>query len=127
MNAEQPSRPHPSGFADASGPVIIALTVRFLLELALLAGVAVLGWTLIPGWWAWPAAAVAVITVATIWGLFLSPKARIALPRPGALGLEALLFVGTCIGLFTIDLGVPAVIGVTAWAIDRAALALLQR
>ena len=33
--------------------------------------------------------AIATVAVATFWGLFLSPKAAVALPWPAALGLEA--------------------------------------
>ncbi len=105
---------------------MIALTARFLLELALLAGVAVIVWTLVTGWWAWPATIIAVLAVATVWGTFLSPKAKFPLPWPAALGIETLLFVGTCVGLFAVDNGAPAVVGITAWGIDRAALALLR-
>lgn len=110
----------------ASAPLTIALTVRFLLELALLAGIAVLAWNLTGGWWRWPAAILAVATAAIVWGLFLSPKAAVPLPWPAALGIEAALFIGTGAGLFVIGLAIPAGIGVTLWIIDRFVLALLQ-
>ncbi len=102
-----------------------ALAVRFLLELALLAGAAVLARQLIAGWWGWAAAIVAVVAVATLWGLFLSPKATVRLPKPAALALEAALFLGIGAGLFTVGLGVPAAVGVGLWMVDRIALALL--
>lgn len=104
-----------------------ALTLRFLLELALLAGVGVLAWSIAPGWWSWPAAILAVVVVATLWGLFLSPKARIPLPPAGGLAIEAVLFVGTGAGLVTLGWGVAAAIGVAVWAVDRIALALVRR
>ncbi|MBP8918889.1 MAG: YrdB family protein [Micropruina sp.] len=110
----------------ASAVLTIALTARFLLELALLAGVAVLAWNLTTGWWRWPAAILAVAVVATVWGLFLSPKAAVPLPWPAALGIEAALFVGTGAGLLIIGLGIPAGVGVALWIIDRVVLALVQ-
>ena len=93
-----------------------ALVVRFLLELALLAGVAVLVLRLVPDWWGWVVAAVAVVAVAVLWGLFLSPKAPVPLPPLAGLALEA--------GLFAVGLGIPAAIGVAAWILDRAVLGL---
>lgn len=104
----------------------LALTVRFLLELALLTGVAVLAWNVLPGWWRWVGAIGGVVAVATVWGLFLSPKATVVLPRLVALGLEAALFIGVGVGLFVIGLGVPAIIGLVVWVVDKAAIALLQ-
>lgn len=111
----------------ASAPRAIALTVRFLLELALLAGVATLAWNLTSGWWRWPTAIIAVAFVGTVWGLFLSPKARIPLPTPAAVALEAALFLGTAAGLAAVGLGVIAVVGAVAWIADRFALALFPR
>ena len=110
----------------ASAASATALTIRFLLELALLAGVAILTYSLVPGWWRWPAAIAAVLAVAAFWGLVLSPKAAVALPGPAALGIEAALFVGTGAGLFLIGLGIPAAIGVALWIADRVVLALLS-
>jgi hypothetical protein len=99
--------------------------VRFLLELALLSGATVVVWRLVPGWWHWPAAILAVIAVAVIWGLFLSPRAAVPLPESAALGIEAALFLSIGIGLFATGLGTIAVVGVLLWVIDRVALALL--
>lgn len=115
------------GPLDGASPALaFALTARFLLELALLAGVAVLAWNLVPAGWNWPAALVAVALVGLVWGLFLSPRAAVPLPGPAAVALEALLFVGTGAGLLAIGLGLPAAIGLAVWVIDRIALALLQ-
>lgn len=111
-------------FEGASAVLAVALTVRFLLELALLTGVAVLAWHLVPGGWRWPAAIVGVVAVATVWGLLLSPKAPMPLPWAAALGLEALLFVGVGVGLVFIGFGVPAAIGVALWVGDRIVLAV---
>lgn len=115
------------GPLDGASPArAAALTVRFLLELALLAGVAVLAWSLVPGWWHWPAAGLAVVVVAVLWGLLLSPKATVQLPVAAALVIEAALFLGIGAGLFLTGFAVPAVVGVGLWGVDRAALALLR-
>lgn len=110
----------------ASPALALALTLRFLLELTLLAGVGLLAWSLAPGWLSWPAAILAIAAVATVWGLFLSPKARVTLPQLAAVVVEAVLFVGTGAGLIGIGFGVAAVVGIAVWAIDRIALALLR-
>ncbi|MFT4226721.1 DUF2568 domain-containing protein [Micropruina sp.] len=111
----------------ASPTLTAALTLRFLLELALLAGVGLLAWSLARGWWSWPAAILAVVAVAVVWGLFLSPKATVPLAPAAVLAIEAVLFVGTGAGLVTVGWGIAAAIGVAIWAADRIALALLRR
>lgn len=116
------------GTLDGASPLMAAaLTLRFLLELALLAGVAIVVWNLVPGWWRWLLAVVAVAAVATLWGLFLSPKATIAVPALVSLGIEAALFLGVGAALYFIGVGYPALIFVAIWALDRMALAVLQR
>ena len=121
--AEQP-RPG-ADFEQASGARRVALTVRFLLELALLAGAAVLAGRIAPAAWSIVAAAVAVIALGTAWGLLLSPKARFDIGGYGRLGLETTLFVGVAAGLVAIGVIVPAVIGLAVWVLDRLALRLL--
>lgn len=111
-------------FDGASPMHSIALVVRFLLELALLAGIAFLALQLVSAWWRWPAAVLAVLLVATLWGLFLSPKARISLPAAVAVAIEAALFLGVATGLAITGSGLAAVIGVITWCIDRIVLAL---
>ena len=60
-------------------------------------------------------------------GLFLSPKATIALPSAAVLIIEALLFLGTGLGLFLVGHGTAAIIGCVVWALDRIAIALLSK
>lgn len=103
------------------------LTVRFVLELAMLAGVAVVATRLIPGPWGWVAAAVAVVAVATLWGLLLSPKAKVALPAGIRLAIEAALFVGTGIALAVVGMPVAGLTGAGVWVLHRVALALLEQ
>lgn len=114
-----------SSLEGASPARVVALSVRFLLELALLAGAAVLAWRLAPEGWQWPLAILAPIVVGVVWGLFLSPRARFRMPALATLALEALLFLGVGAGLLFVGLGVPAAIGVGIWVVDRIALALL--
>lgn len=115
------------GAFDGDSPgLALALTVRFLLELALLAGVAAVAWQVVPGWWRWPAMILVPIAVAVLWGLLLSPKAAVELPGPAKLVIEAALFLGTGVSLFAVGMWIPAVIGVAVWIIDRIALALLE-
>ena len=125
MTGPESGRPE-DPFAGASPALGAALVVRFLVELALLAGVAVLAWQALPGWSRWPGAILAVVAVATVWGLFLSPKASIPLSTPVGVALEAVLFVGTGAGLAAVGLVVPATVGGLAWLVDRAALSLLR-
>jgi hypothetical protein len=69
------------------------LTLRFLLELALLAGAAVAGWR--AGGGGIPGALLAVlgaVVVAVIWGLAIAPRARRRWPDPRRLILELVLF-----------------------------------
>lgn len=128
--------PEPHGLAGPDSPVgpiegasatrALALTVRFLLELALLVGAGVLAWQLTEGWWRWPAVLVAVVAVAVVWGLFLSPKAGVHMSAPVAFGLEALLFFGVGAGLFGLGYSVAAGLGVGIWLLDQLALGLLR-
>ena len=88
---------------NASPTLFAALTVRFLLEIALLVGVAILAWSLTSGGWRWVTAVVAVVVVATVWGLFLAPKAAVALPAPVVLIVEASLFLGTGLSIRRVE------------------------
>jgi hypothetical protein len=70
------------------------LGLRFLLELGLLVGV---------GWWGahevgWWAAVALPLAAASLWGSFLSPKARWMIPTWGRLGLEIVLFGLAAVG-----------------------------
>jgi uncharacterized membrane protein len=72
------------------------LGLRFLLELALLAAVS---------YWGRRAqgAALAIVmpvVFAAVWGAFLSPKAKVALPQEARLALELVVFALAAAGLF---------------------------
>jgi hypothetical protein len=62
--------------------------LRFLLELAMLAGVAWWGWHE----WGWWAAIALPLAFAVVWGSFLSPKARWTIPTAARFALELVVF-----------------------------------
>lgn len=64
-----------------------ALTVRFLLELAMLVALAWAGWQVNV-----VLAVAAPAVAAAVWGMFVAPKARYPLPLVQRLGVEAVLF-----------------------------------
>jgi hypothetical protein len=79
-----------------SGVAGVVLTVRFLTELALLAGLALAGTQLGDG------VALAIVdavllpvAAAAIWGLFVAPRARRRLPEPARFLVEFALFAAT--------------------------------
>jgi hypothetical protein len=78
----------------ATGLPDVAVTpltiIRFLLELCLVAGLAVAGAAVAP--WA---AVLLPLLLAAIWGLFLAPKATRLLADPARFALEVFLFVAT--------------------------------
>lgn len=108
-------------FEHASAPLAAALVLRFLIELALLAGAGVAAWCLAPGDWRWAAAALAPLAVAVLWGLLLSPRARFPLPPAAKLVIETLLFAA----LVACGLAAAALVGVAVWAADRIAIDVL--
>jgi hypothetical protein len=70
------------------------LLVRFLLELVLLAAVAAWGWQATASTIGGIALAVAAVVVtASVWGLWVAPKAWRRLADPARLALEVVIFV----------------------------------
>jgi Protein of unknown function (DUF2568) len=83
------------------------LTVRFLLELALLAGAAIAGWR--AGGGGLPGALLAILAVAVVavvWGLAVAPRARRRWPDPSRLTLEFVIFA--LVGGALVATGSPA-------------------
>ena len=78
------------------------LALRFGLELAALAGLALLGWNLATGWWRWPVAIVMPVAAALAWAVFAVPedpsrsgKAPVPVRGMARLALEfAVFFMG---------------------------------
>lgn len=116
----------PNAPVGGSPALAFALTVRFLLELALLVGVAVVAWRVAPDGWRWPAVVAAPIVVATVWGLLLSSKATVVLPSAVRLVIESVLFLGVGAALAAVGHVVPAAIGVALWVVHRITLAVLR-
>ncbi len=102
----------------------VLLTVRFLLELALLAAYAVSGARLVGGALGWLVGAAAAIAVATVWGLLLAPRRRYDTALAVRVGVELVLFAGAGVGLWLV--GLPAW-GVALVATEVVVLALLRR
>ena len=72
----------------------VLLTLRFLLELSLLAAFAVGGWKLTDTTWTQFLLAVLLpVVAASVWGLLLSPKAKFVSPLPLRVAIELSLFV----------------------------------
>lgn len=101
-----------------------ALVVRFLLELALLAGAVVAAFALLPAPWDWVVAIVAPVGIVTVWSLWLSPRARLHMPRAGKLALETLLFVAVAVALWLAGHPVVAIVGLGIWVAHRVVLAV---
>ena len=77
------------------------LALRFALELAALAGWAALAWSMAGGVWRYVCAAIAVLAVAALWGVFAVPgdpsrSGNAPVPVPGAvrLALELVILLG---------------------------------
>jgi hypothetical protein len=103
----------------------LALAIRFLLELCILASFAAWAtWLQVP-----PLARIAIAVfactgVATLWGMFLSPKRRVDLPGPVRLAIEASIFLTAAAALWQIDLTGWGVALLCAAVADRILLAL---
>jgi hypothetical protein len=93
-------------------PVVgVLLTLRFLLELALLAAWAVVGWHLPDATWQQVVVAAALpIASATLWGVFLSPKAKVHRPLGVRLVMELALFAAASGALWLLDFHIAALV-----------------
>jgi len=98
----------------------LALTVRFLLELAMVAALA---------WWgfetSWVLGVGAPLLAAVVWGAFIAPKAAVDVPKPVWIGLQVLLFGAAALALAAVAPGWVAVAFVALVVLDSAALAVL--
>jgi hypothetical protein len=111
-----PSIPPSTRPATAPSPLVtLALGVRFLTELALMAAAAWAGaaWTrnILLGI---ALGVVAAVVVAVVWGLWIAPASRRRLPDPARLLLELVLFGAAAAGL--VEVGRPVVAGVVGIA-----------
>lgn len=84
----------------SSAPRAANLTVRFLLELCMLAALGYTGFQLGDGIATEIALAVALpLAAAVVWGVAIAPKARRRVPDPGRAVLELFLFAAAATGL----------------------------
>lgn len=91
------------------------LAVRFLLELCLLAALAYAGLQVNI-----VLAVIAPLVAAVVWGLFVSPKARVQLSRPLWVGVQVVLFGAAVAGLVASGQGVLGSIFGVAVAVNLA-------
>ena len=75
------------------------LLLRFLLELTALAALAYWGYTTASGALRWLLAIGAPVTLAVVWGLCVSPKAKIVVPRIAQLAVEFVLLGAAALAL----------------------------
>ena len=75
------------------------LVLRFLLELSALTATAYWGFATASGLTQWVLGLGAPTLVAVVWGLFVSPKAKVELPRPAQFAIELLIFAAAAIAL----------------------------
>ncbi len=75
------------------------LVLRFLLELSALAATAYWGFSTASGVTQWVLGLGAPALVAVVWGLFVSPKAKIELPHPAQFAIELLVWAAATLAL----------------------------
>ena len=108
--------------------LVLALALRFLLELALLAALAIWGFQLADTIALRLLAGLAAAgAAALLWGLFISPNRRIELGRVPRLLLELALFAVASAALWQLGHPVPGLFLFAAAAADRVFLIWLRR
>lgn len=75
------------------------LAARFLLELGALGATAYWGFSTASGLTQWVLGLGAPAAVIVVWWLFVSPKARIEVPRPARFAIELLVWAAAAIAL----------------------------
>ena len=103
----------------------IALTVRFLLELALLGAWGFAAHHTVEGAWRWPATIAVPLVVILVWSLWLAPRAKRRLGTAGQIVLELVLFGGAAAALWSVDAGAVGLAGLAIWLVDRVAIMAL--
>ena len=97
----------------------LASTVRFLLELGLLAAVVYWGVVTQPGWIGWATGAAALVVVSVIWGTFISPRAPRRLRGVARLVPELVLFGLGALALAAAGRPVVGLALLVAFVLDR--------
>ena len=97
-----------SGGTEVSGGTTLLFAVVFLSELAMLAGLAIIGATMGKGKVASTALGIALpLLVAVAWGVLLAPTSVVGLADAVQIGGKVGLLVGTAVGLVAIGHLVP--------------------
>ena len=91
------------------------LVLRFLLELSALTATAYWGFATASGLTQWVLGLGAPALVALVWGLFVSPKAKVELPRPAQFAIELLVFAVAALALIVAD---QPVLGIVLAAVE---------
>ena len=91
------------------------LVLRFLLELSALTATAYWGFATASGLTQWVLGLGAPALVALVWGLFVSPNAKVELPRPVQFAIELLVFAAAAVAL--VHAGQP-VLGIALAAVE---------
>lgn len=102
------------------------LTLRFVLELSMLAAFAVAGWELGGGGLTGGALAVLLpVCAAALWGAFVAPKASRRLARGPRVALECVIFGLAALGLAVAGHGLAAAVLAGVYVVDTAAIGAL--
>ena len=91
------------------------LALRFVLELSALTATAYWGFATASGLTQWVLGLGAPALVAVIWGLVVSPKAKVELPRPAQFAIELLVFAAAALAL--VAAGQP-ILGIVLAAVE---------
>jgi Na+/H+-translocating membrane pyrophosphatase len=112
-----------AGVRRTSAAVYALITLRFLLELALLFSYVLVCVRLLDGALGWVVGLLLAVAVATVWGMLLSPRRPVRLPLAARLGIELALFAAASSLLALSGLGL---LGVGLMALELLDLGLLQ-
>jgi len=85
------------------------LVLRFLLELTALAVTSYWGFASSSGARQWILGLGAPVVIAVVWGLFVSPKAKIELPRPARFAVELVVWAAAALALVAAGQAVPGI------------------
>jgi hypothetical protein len=100
----------------------LALTIRFLLELAMLVAFVVGVHALIGGAIGWVAGVVVATLGITAWAIWIAPKAPHRPSQPIRIALEALLFGAAAAALIAGGLLLWGLVLIVIWALDIGAI-----
>jgi hypothetical protein len=103
----------------------LALLVRFLVELAMLAALGYWGFEIADGAAQWVLGLGAPLAAAVIWGLFIAPRATYEVSKPVWIGLQVVLFGLAALALSSVASGALVAAFAAVVVLDSAALALL--